>query len=105
MCLFKRMCLICPESYRYWRGKLALQVTGTNCIAASAESTISAGSKASIGGTVGSALKGVDKKLAKMILDEVLDGSPGVAFDDIVGLKDAVRSTCSTGAKISTFRY
>jgi hypothetical protein len=103
------MCLICPESYRYGRGNLALQVTGTNCIAASAESTISAGSKASIGGTVGSALKdhlkGVDKKLAKVILDEVVDGSPGVAFDDIVGLKDAVRSICSTGAKISTFRH
>ena len=99
------MCLICPESYRYGRSNLALQVTGTDCIAAFAESTISAGSKASIGGTVGSALKGVDKKLAKVILDEVVDGSPGVAFDDIVGLKDAVLSICSTGVKISAFRH
>ena len=35
------------------------------------------------------ALKGVDTALAKVILDEVLDSSPGVAFDDIVGLKEA----------------
>jgi len=96
---------VCPVSYRYGRGKIALQVTGTDYIAAFAESTISAGSKASMGGTVGSALKGVDKKLAKVILDEVVDGSPGVAFDDIVGLKDAVLSICSTGVEISAFRH
>ena len=35
------------------------------------------------------ALKGVDTALAKVILDEVLDSSPGVAFDEIVGLKEA----------------
>ena len=42
-----------------------------------------AGAKAK--GEVKSALKGVDTALAKMILDEVLDVSPGIAFDDIVG--------------------
>jgi predicted AAA+ superfamily ATPase len=46
-----------------------------------------AGAKAK--GEVKSALKGVDTALAKMILDEVLDVSPGIAFDDIVGLKEA----------------
>ena len=46
------------------------------------------------GGT--SALKGVDKKLAMVILDEVLDSSPGVAFEDIVGLALILKSTlCS----------
>ena len=43
------------------------------------------------GGT--SALKGVDKKLAMVILDEVLDSSPGVAFEDIVGLALILKST------------
>jgi spastin len=40
-------------------------------------------------GGKGGALKGVDSALAKVILDEVLDSSPGVAFDEIVGLAEA----------------
>ncbi len=32
-------------------------------------------------------LHGVDKQLANMILDEVVDHSPGVSFDDIAGLE------------------
>ena len=46
--------------------------------------------RAGPGGVVGAdALKGVDKALAKVILDELLDSSPGVGFEDIAGLTDA----------------
>ena len=49
------------------------------------------------GGEGTSALKGVDKKLAMVILDEVLDSSPGVAFEDIVGLVLNLKSTPYSG--------
>eukprot|EP00960_Hanusia_phi_P030009 748328-Hanusia_phi.AAC.5 len=35
-----------------------------------------------------SSLKGIDRKLAVNILDEVVDSAPGVSFDDISGLKE-----------------
>jgi len=41
------------------------------------------------------AMRGVDLKLAEMILNDVLDASPGVSFDAIAGLafaKQSVRS-------------
>ncbi len=34
-------------------------------------------------------LKGVDKKLADHILDEVVDSAVGVGWDDIIGLGSA----------------
>lgn len=33
-----------------------------------------------------SAIKGVDSKLASLILDEIVEGGVGVLFDDIAGL-------------------
>ena len=34
-----------------------------------------------------STIKGVDSKLASLILDEIVEGGVGVSFDDIAGLQ------------------
>lgn len=34
-----------------------------------------------------STIKGVESKLASLILDEIVDGGAGVSFDDIAGLQ------------------
>lgn len=42
-----------------------------------------------------SAIKGVESKLASLILDEIVDGGAGVMFDDIAGLQ-VLQTICSS---------
>ena len=64
--------------------------------AASRTATASAGSGISKRVSRTAAIKGVDSKLASLILDEIVDGGVSVSFDDIAGLQVGGVRSCST---------